>query len=268
MMKFLVALVAIGCVLAVGPDDKVKEFKKRGLDFQGSSGSFKIRTIEDKNQFIQVKQSKVYECDTTGKKVGKFELQTNGGDWTEPATDAATGVTSATYTKSDAKKGSFSMKTYFTEATKDITDTVTGQVVTVPANKLKFSLSLSALVDTEFEARGTNFVCYQIEIRSKGADGSKLTDKTIDKKNKGFVANGGEIDVVTDCKVDGAATADCVVVTQDDDKTKTFLNFRFTPKTFNSLAYDPEVSVDDPSSAAARSVVGALAVSALGLLLM
>lgn len=268
-MKFLVALVAIGCVLAA--DDKVKNFKSRGLDFQGSSGSFKIRLMANPKAYVQVKQSKVYECDDTGKKVGKFDMSTSGGEWTEPTTDNETQVTTATYTKVDNKKGSFSMTTYFTEATKDIYDTVTNETVTVPANKIKFSMELSALTDSEFQSRTTNFVCYQIEIRSKGKDGSRLTkkEKGGKRKKKSFIADGGEIDTVTDCKVDGVATADCVVVNQDDDKSKTRLNFRFVPKAFASMAYDPDVGVDDgiPSSAATYSVVGAFAVSALALFL-
>lgn len=252
-MKLFAALAASAVLLQPAlAEDSTATTKDVKVQYTGSSGGFRMSLVGDDMSFIKISQSKVEECDSTGKAVSPgWQFTPTNGNWAT-TTDSATGVTTTTYTKQkDAMK--FQMVTMLTESTKDVFDPVVNKTVTVPANKLKFSVVAEGFTFTN----AANSMCYSIDVQSKAGKNAKSN-----KSGNTFSQGGAEITTETTCTVDGKPGT--VTVSDSVTGQVSSIDFKF-PSFTNKLAYDPTISVSS-AWATAPSVLAVSLVSALAYL--
>lgn len=252
-MKFLCLLAGVAFfqgVTAADPESSTKDVK---VSYTGSSGGFRMSLVNDDKTFIKISQSKVEECDDTGKAVTPgWQFTPTNGAWTTEE-DAENGVTTTTYTKTQGDM-TFQMVTMLSEDTTQVFDRTVNETVTVPANKLKFSIAASGF---EFKD-AKNSLCYSIDVATKAGDKTKS-----EKKGNTFSQGGATIETDTKCTVDGESKD--VDVTESQTGQKSSIDFRF-PSFTSSLAYDPSVGLTGAAWTSAPSMLLVTALSVLAYL--
>ena len=262
--RIAVCVAVIGAAVSVCATDR--SFTSNGitLGVQGQSGSIKLYTAADSNNFIQIKQSGLQEVDAQGNSVsgGHSVSISSGGDaqWTpvmsytqaDGVVYAATQFTN-TYTVAQASVAFSLLVRLYSNTTTVNAGAVT---MTVVQNSVKFDANITGW---PFAASG-NQLQWSVELSSKGGDNDGRTSNNRGSGKQAVVFQNGLMDYPLTATVDGTAGASVSVALATNGNNKQTLTFSF-PSAQRTIWYDPVLCLgctDSAAPATASAVSAAL----------
>lgn len=269
----LCAAVLIGAAVVLATD---RSFTSNGitLGVQGASGSIKLYTAADSNNFIQIKQSSLQEVDAQGNGIsgGHSVSISSGGDaaWT-PVTSytqadgvvyAATQFTN-TYTVAQSTVA-------FSLLVRLYSNTTTVNAGPVTLNVVQNSVKFDANITGWPFAATANKLQWSVEMSSKGGDNDGRTSDNRGNGKQAVVFQNGLMDYPLTATVDGTAGAAVSVALATNGNNKQTLTFSF-PSATRSIWYDPVLCLgctDSSAAPAAASVSLALLLALLAVTLV